>query len=516
MVIRSLILGLLLLAPRVQGLEYIRHLPAEAGLDGIQLRDSTGSFWIFEVAKDLLWKWDGMDFRSYSFHHLTDYKYRTNKYLREDSRQRIWIYATCSGQPEVFIFDPAQEAFVNYGTMREALEKELHLHPELRFTDSKTPNPDICNGQALFVRRYEPTQLFHYDGTVWHAYPRSKFTHPNISIGDEHVRMGEDGTLFFIPFEQDPDTGRTIRKECKLEPGSKDWKITKTLLPWTDSPKSPRPPKELNSPANQCKQDSEGDWWVIDDGYLMRYAFGTKVRYTNNPLVFDPDPRLPERYPTDLNEVRIDPYGNRLLKVYYPNRIFAVMTGVNPPRATVEHTGTQQFESKFSLKTSQQDSKFVYRLDKADWSKPTLQSQLQLIGLQPGTHTLDVLAIDENLNRANKPTSVEFRIEGTLEGQNKILLGMLCGSIQNSELAKEILESRGFDVQKEHSRILIQNNLPELISKLYSDNPAQRNEAALLLTKGNAHVRAHLETLLETADDDLAWRLNAILQQLDP
>jgi len=320
-----------------------------------------------------------------------------------DSLNRIWwvrfVYNSWESAP-CYIFDPARERFENYSSYASALQAQAPRLPGLRLGSNEYFAPKFSmDGRICFEDAF--WKLYYFNGRAWHEWEKSKISNPQpwyqaivnpFFATDGSLAVTLNNATWSFSELEDWRTNAAARpaEENKIVPGKDSYSF--------------KPP--AGAGVESSVADRSGGYWLTSGGQLFRSAFGlTRECFPAN----EPQPFADGRKLTQALE---DNFGNAFLRTSVQGRDeYVIFPARGPlPRTTAKLLEDGEKGVTLQLAANIPSPHFSWRLDDAPWNPATTNRTLRFDEISPGSHRVQVVALDEYLQTGPDVAEVSFEV----------------------------------------------------------------------------------------------------------
>lgn len=418
-------------------------------------QDPRGHLWMVRPDHPgALARWDG---GKWKFHPVPNEIVPLLGPIEIDSTQRVW--ATWTSRRPVGIFDPGTDHWEVHKNFRSALQAQIGSG---RTFQGFALRPSLSSdGRAAFL--VVGGALEYFDGKIWRSWNPEE-------IGG---RGAQPKTVFFAP---------DASLICETSQGR--WQFAEATgwkrVALDAATIAAAPPDEVKMREVQACPDRPGtEWvswdrngvgWFLRDRALYRTALGMCVPVFEKD---EPQPFLDGRRLV-YAPVLLDAGGNAVLQTSEPAELVIITPRLRLPETGARLVGVNDDVATIEFSGKPLPIAWRWRRDGGPWSPPTAGKTLHLPFNESGAHTVDVLAIDPELQVDPTPAHLDFEVRIDWPG----------------------LITRG-------------------VTLLLRGNERQRNEAiALLLRKTDLALPA-LQEARARADAEQRWWIEAALQAIE-
>lgn len=437
------------------------------------VQDERGHLWsILSLRRRALSEWDGTRWR----HHATPRGYQVSNAgeLALDARGRVWIIPDSRDGP-CPIFETSTrrwQTFANYRLALQTQRKGNGAWPLLERTPTRTGRGPIrlprFDSRRRITYRNDNEHLYLFDGRAWHRWTLAQI------IGPQQESQYFQGAPFF-------DRAGILCANISDQTWnwtSAGWKLG-AFQPDPDQARRDDAPTHAGAPPachiaepDNSIRDRNGAIWIVEKRELFKAR--ADLDFCTQLFPKKAQPFLDKRF---FNTVWVDARGNAFFNTAYGYIEYVLIrTPGTPPDTRIRLTRRTEdsFAADFSTNAPASWLWFRWRLDKGPWSKPAPASHLELPMLPAGRHTLEVAAMNRDLQLDATPAQ--------------------------STLAVHI------DAQKQTTR---------WIALLRAPDYAQRDAAVNALARNPQVALPALREARANANADARWWIDAAIQQAE-
>jgi hypothetical protein len=261
-------------------------------------------------------------------------------------------------------------------------------HPQPRAAAFTLAPPVQDARKHLWATSRDRRSLLEWNGTTWAAHAKPDAM-PYLS---DELRVDADGRRIHVRHP----------KLATYDPAARSWEVAADPGPFTGSDRI-TPPDVQGVRADSAARDEHGTVWFTHNRGLHKQAFGrtATVLRADEPHPFLDGRRLHEQQP-----VLVDARGNAVL---YANEIIIV-----PPKNAGPDTAAKLLQLdgnrarvEFSGSSA---AMWRWRINDGAWSEAAAEPQQTIELPANGTHTIDVAAIDNELQIDSTPARLEVQV----------------------------------------------------------------------------------------------------------